>query len=66
MYDIVTSVIMQALEPSLKKVKAPTPQVICYPVFRKGAKECHFPPFINKGVESKFLTKASIYFISLE
>jgi hypothetical protein len=35
MYVRVTHVIMQVLESSLKKVKAPP--VICYPVFSEGA-----------------------------
>jgi 2-hydroxy-3-keto-5-methylthiopentenyl-1-phosphate phosphatase len=40
MYARVTSVIMQALESSLKKFKASIPpQDICFPVFSKGAKE---------------------------
>jgi hypothetical protein len=60
MYARVTSVIMQALESSLKKVKAPIPpQAICYPFFSKGANECHSSPFINKGVEIIFLTKST-------
>jgi hypothetical protein len=49
MYSRVTSVIMQALESSLKKFKAPIPhQAICYPEFNNGAKECHFPPFTRE------------------
>jgi hypothetical protein len=57
MYARVTSVIMQALESSLKKVKAPIqPQAVWYP-FSEGAKECHISPFIKKGVERIFLTK---------
>jgi hypothetical protein len=40
MYARVTSVIMQTLESSLKKVKASIPpQEICYPVYSDGAKE---------------------------
>jgi hypothetical protein len=49
MYARVTSVIMQALESSLKKAKALIPpQALCYPVFNDGAKDCHFIPFIKK------------------
>jgi hypothetical protein len=47
MYDRVTSVIMQALESYLKKVKA-HPQAVCYPVFSEGATECHLPPLSRK------------------
>jgi hypothetical protein len=43
MYARVTSVIMQALESSLKKVKALIPpQALCYPVLNYGAKDCYF------------------------
>jgi hypothetical protein len=57
-YARVTSVIMQALESSLRKSKAPIPpQVICYPVCSEGAKECHCTPFIKKGVERRSLTR---------
>jgi hypothetical protein len=46
MYAIVTSVIMQALESSLKKVKACIPtQDTSYPVHSGGAKESFFLPF---------------------
>jgi hypothetical protein len=39
MYARVTSVIMQALDSSLKKSKAPfPPQVLYYPVFSEGEK----------------------------
>jgi hypothetical protein len=46
MYARVTSVIMQALEYSLKKVKASIPpQETCYPVYSDGSKKSHFSPF---------------------
>jgi hypothetical protein len=49
---------VQALESSLKKVKAPIPpQAICYPVLSEGEKECNVSPFIKKGVQRRFLTK---------
>jgi hypothetical protein len=44
MYAIVTSVIMQALASSLKKIKAPPPS-ICYPVYSEGANE--YPPLFS-------------------
>jgi hypothetical protein len=46
MYARVTSVIMQALESSLKNVKAFIPtQETCYPVYSDGEKESFFLPF---------------------
>jgi hypothetical protein len=62
---VTSSVIMQALDSSLKKVKAPIPlQAICYPVFREGENYCHFSPFIKKGVERRFLTKSTYLLMS--
>jgi hypothetical protein len=60
MYARVTSVIMQALESSMKNVKAPIlPQaILCYPVFRDGSHGYYDSPFIKKGVERRFLTKS--------
>jgi hypothetical protein len=58
MYARVTSVIMQALESSLKKVKACIPSLeTSYPAYINGANESHFSPFANRGVERRFITK---------
>jgi hypothetical protein len=58
-YARVTSVSMQALESSLKKVKACIPtQETSYPVYSDGVKESFFSPFFKKGVERRFLTKS--------
>jgi hypothetical protein len=52
MHARVTSVIMQALDSSLKKVKASIPpQETCYPVCSDGAKESCFSPFFKRDVE---------------
>jgi hypothetical protein len=59
MYARVTSVIMQALEYSLKKFKSCNPtQETSYPVYSDGVKECFFSPFFKRGVERRFLTKS--------
>jgi hypothetical protein len=59
MYARVTSVIMQAIESSLKKVKAFIPsQEISYPVYSDGANESLFSPFFKRGVECRFLAKS--------
>jgi hypothetical protein len=59
MYARVKIVIMQALESSLKKVKASIPpQETCYPVYSDGAKESCISPFFKRGVERQFLTKS--------
>jgi hypothetical protein len=59
MYARVTSVIMQALESSLKKVKACIPnQETIYPAYSDGAKEYFFSPFFKRGAERRFLTKS--------
>jgi hypothetical protein len=59
MYAIVKSVIMQALESSLKKVKACIPyQETSYSVYSDGAKESFVTPFFKRGVERPFLTKS--------
>jgi hypothetical protein len=51
MYARVTSAIMQALESSLKKVKACIPsQDTSYPVYSDGANESLFSPFFKRGV----------------
>jgi hypothetical protein len=58
MYARVTSVIMQALEFSLKKVKACIPSLdTSYPVYIDGANESFFSPFFKRGVERRFITK---------
>jgi hypothetical protein len=58
MYARVTSVIMQALESSLKKVKACIPSLeTSYPVYSDGANESCFSPFFKRGVERRFITK---------
>jgi hypothetical protein len=58
MYARVTSVIMQALESSLKKVKACIPSLeTSYPVYSDGANESLFSPFVKRGVEQRFITK---------
>jgi hypothetical protein len=58
-YARVTSVVMQALESSLKKVKASIPlQDTCYPMYSDGAKESYVSPFFKRGVERRFLTKS--------
>jgi hypothetical protein len=52
MYARFTGVIMQALEYSLKKVKACIPtQETSYPVYSDGAKE-FFSPFFKRGVST--------------
>jgi hypothetical protein len=52
MYARVTSVIMQALESSLEKVKACIrSQETSYPVYSDGANESLFSPFFKRGVE---------------
>jgi hypothetical protein len=49
MYARITSVIMQSLESSLKKVKASIPpQEMCYTVFSKGVTEGYFSPFLRE------------------
>jgi hypothetical protein len=59
MYARATSVIIQALESSLKKDKASIPpHEICYPVYSNGEKESCFSPFFNRGAERIFLTKS--------
>jgi hypothetical protein len=58
MYARVTSVIMQALESSLKKLKASIPSLeTSYPVYRDGANEACLSPFFKRGVERRFITK---------
>jgi hypothetical protein len=58
MYARVTSVIMQALESSFKKVKACTQSLdTSYPVYSDGANESCFSPFFKRGVEQRFITK---------
>jgi hypothetical protein len=58
MYARVTSVIMQALESSLKKVKACIPILeTSYPVYSDGVNESCFSPFVKRGVERQFITK---------
>jgi hypothetical protein len=58
MYARVTSVIMQALESSLKKVKDCIPSLeTSYPVYSDGANESLFSPFVKRGVERRFITK---------
>jgi hypothetical protein len=58
MYARVTSVIMQALESSLKKVKACIPSLdTSYPVYSDGGNESCFSPFVKRGVEQRFITK---------
>jgi hypothetical protein len=60
MYARVTSVIMQALESSLKKVKAGIPSMkTSYPAYSDGANESLFSPFFKRGVERRFLTKST-------
>jgi hypothetical protein len=57
MYAIVTSVIMQSLESSLKKVKACIPSLeTSYPAYRDGANESLFSPFVKRGVEGQYIT----------
>jgi hypothetical protein len=59
MYARVTSVIMQPLEYSLKKVKSCIPtQETCCPVYRDGSKESVFSPFFKRGLERHFVTKS--------
>jgi hypothetical protein len=56
MYAKFTSVIMQALESYLKKVKACiSTQETIYPVYSDGANESLFSPFFKRGVERLFL-----------
>jgi hypothetical protein len=57
MYARVTSITMQALESSLKKVKACIPsQETSYPVYSSDeANESFFSPFFKRGVERRFL-----------
>jgi hypothetical protein len=58
MYARVTSVIIQALESSLKKVKACIPSLeTSYPLHSDGANESCFSPFFKRGVERRFITK---------
>jgi hypothetical protein len=58
MYARVTSVIMQALESSLKKVKACIPSLeTSYPVYSDGANKSCFSPFFKRGVERRFIVK---------
>jgi hypothetical protein len=58
MYARVTSVIMQALESSLKKVKACIPSLeTSYPVYSDGVNESFFSPFFKRGVERRFIIK---------
>jgi hypothetical protein len=58
MYARVTCVIMQALESSLKKVKACIPSLeTSYPAYSDGANESLFSPFVERGVERRFITK---------
>jgi hypothetical protein len=58
MYARVTSVIMQALESSLKKVKACIPSLeTSYPVYIDGVNESCFSPFFKRDVELRFITK---------
>jgi hypothetical protein len=57
-YDRVTSIIMQALESSLKKVKACIPILeTSYHVYSDGANYSCFFPFFKRGVERRFITK---------
>jgi hypothetical protein len=59
MYARFTSVIMQALESSLKKVKSSIPpHETCYTVYSDGAKESCFSTFFKISVERRFLTKS--------
>jgi hypothetical protein len=52
MYARVTSVSMQALESSLKKVKACIPSLeTSYPVYSDRGGESFFSPFFKRGVE---------------
>jgi hypothetical protein len=54
----VTSVIMQALESYLKKVKVCIPSLETrYPAYIDGANESLFSPFVKRGVERRFITK---------
>jgi hypothetical protein len=56
MYARVTSVTMQALESSLKKVKACIPSLeTSYPVYSDGVNESFFSPFFKRGVEQQFI-----------
>jgi hypothetical protein len=58
MYARVTSVSMQALDSSLKKVKACIPILeTSYPVYSDGANESCVSPFLKRGVERRFITK---------
>jgi hypothetical protein len=58
MYARVTRFIMQALESSLKKVKACIPSLeTSYPVYSDGVNESFFSPFFKKGVERRFIIK---------
>jgi hypothetical protein len=51
---------MQALDSSLKKVKASIqPLETWYPVFSEGSKESCFSPFFKRGVERRFITKSN-------
>jgi hypothetical protein len=66
MFARLTSVIMQALESSLKKVKdCIQTQDTSYPVYSEGTKEFFFLPFSREGSNSVFSPSPSIYFISL-
>jgi hypothetical protein len=59
MYSRVTSVVMQALESSLKKFKACIPnQENSYPVYSDGVIEYFFSPFFKRGGQRRFLTKS--------
>jgi hypothetical protein len=58
MHARVTSVIMQALESSLKNVKACIPSLeTSYPAYSDGANESRFSPFVKRGVERRCITK---------
>jgi hypothetical protein len=58
MYDRVTSVIMQALESSLKKFKACIPSLeTSYPVYSDGVNESFFYPIFKRGVERRIIIK---------
>jgi hypothetical protein len=66
MYAWVTSVIIQALESSLKKIKAGIPiQETSYPVYSDGVNESLFSPFFKRSVKAISHQVPSIYFICL-
>jgi hypothetical protein len=59
MYARVTSIIMQDLESSLKKVKAGIPNMeTSYPAYNDGENESLLFPFFKRGVEWPFFTKS--------